>query len=123
MELENIVIPLIAFQMQLKIYHWQTTEYARHIASDGLGIDLAAKIDAFVESIQGSRGKRVRLAHGLIKLENITDASAQGLLLSFKRWLSNDLSKLLDKTETDLINMRDDMLSVVDKTLYLFTLK
>lgn len=121
--LEDIVIPLITFQIQMKIYHWQTTDYARHIASDALVTDIAARIDQFVETVQGGRNIRVVLKSGLIELGNVTDSSAVSMLGIFKDWLEKALPTLLMKDETDLMNQREEMLSIVNKTLYLFTLK
>ena len=118
-----IVHKLLHFQVSLKIYHWQTTSYSRHKATDNLYGLISDKIDKFVETLQGTRGTRAEFTSKCnIKLNNFSDVDGKNLLLAFKTWLENDLAKLLDKKETDLINMRDDMLGDVNQTLYLFTL-
>jgi len=118
-----IVHKLLNFQISLKIYHWQTTSYSRHKATDNLYERISDKIDKFVETLQGSRGTRAEFTNKCnIKLNNFSDVDGKNLLLTFKTWLENDLAKLLDKKETDLINIRDDMLGDVNQTLYLFTL-
>ena len=57
-----------------------------------------------------------------IKLINIADGDGKELLLNFKRWIENDLPTFIRKDETDLINIRDEILGDINKTLYLFTL-
>ena len=122
MELQRIVIPMLTFQMQLKIYHWQTNSFSRHKASDGLVSSIAGHIDTFVETIQGARGEKVILDDGVIQLQNMSDDVAVNFLNQFKGYLMNMLPALLRPTETDLLNQRDEILATVDQTLYLFTL-
>ena len=43
-------------------------------------------------------------------------------LKEFAKWLSIDLPKVLDqKHDTDLLNIRDEILSDVNNTIYLFS--
>lgn len=123
MELQRIVIPMLTFQMQLKIYHWQTNSFSRHKASDGLVSSIADQIDKFVETIQGARNIKVQLDDGVIQLQNMDDDGAVVFLTAFKGYLLNALPNMLRPNETDLLNQRDEILAVINQTLYLFTLR
>jgi hypothetical protein len=109
----------------MKIYHWQTTLYARHKASCSLIESLDEKTDKFIEVIQGCRKERLVLSQKCEKfiLNNQTDDSAFELLINFKRWLEDVLPQYIYENETELLNIRDEMLADVDQTIYLFTFK
>lgn len=125
--MQNVVLPLLTYQMQLKIYHWQTNSFSRHKASDSLGQSVATKIDLFVETLQGLKGKKLDLPKSqqhVIEVSNMSDTDAVQLLKRVKTWLLTTLPTLLDiKGEPDLMNQRDDMITDINQTLYLFTLK
>ena len=122
-EIGEIALHMIFVRDQLKIYHWQTKSYSRHIASDSLVDDISNKMDKFIEVIQGSRGKRLSLPNNKYFLKNQTDSSIIKVLKDFKEWLILELPSFLKKTDTDLINIRDDMLTDINKGLYLFSLQ
>ena len=108
---------------QMKIYHWQTKVYSRHIASDSLITNLLEKSDKFLETMQGSENKRVVLnpKNSFIQLKNESDTSILKVLKSFKEWLEIKLPHYLPEENTDLMNIRDDILGDVNKAIYLFT--
>ena len=106
---------------QLKIYHWQTKNYARHKSSDDLVEKLSEKMDKFIEVMQGIENTRLSIKHDNFPvLHNQTDNSIVKILNLFKEWLSKELPVYI-KNNTDLLNIRDDILSDVNNTLYLFT--
>jgi DNA-binding ferritin-like protein len=122
-DITTIVHNFLIFQTTLKIYHWQTKSFARHKATDDLHSSISENIDKFTETIQGSRDKRIKFTNKCnIKLINVTDSDGKKILVEFKRWIENDLTTFIRKDETDLINIRDEILGDINKTLYLFTL-
>ena len=123
MDIGEIALYMMYIRDQIKIYHWQTKSYARHKASDSLVNNLSSKLDKFVEVIQGSRLKRIIIPKSFNKFvfDNQTDNSALKLLLELKKWLESTLPKYLEKTDTELLNIRDDILADVQQTIYLFT--
>jgi hypothetical protein len=110
---------------QLKFYHWTTTSYSRHKASDMLVTNLTTNIDLFIETIQGSRGVKLKIPLGMsqMNLTNIDDKEIITLLDTFRKYLSETLPLSLNKNDTELLNIRDTMLTDVNQTLYLFMLK
>ena len=120
--MNSIVQTLLSFQIQLKTYHWQTINYSRHKATDSLGIFMAGAIDLFVETMQGRMDKRVKFSapKNVIQLKNFSDKSGERLLKTFCKWLENDLTPAI-KGDSELLNLKDEMLTQVNQTLYLFT--
>lgn len=116
----------LQIQNLIKLYHWKTSSYARHIASGTLYTKLDPLIDSFIEVYQGKlKGKenRIRYKPFTLKYKEINDNEIISVLEDFKLFLLKDLEKILKKTvkNTDLINIRDEMLAEVNQTLYLFT--
>jgi len=108
---------------QIKFYHWATKSYPRHVASDSLVNNLSSKMDKFIEVMQGSENKRLTLPKNskpTFKIES--DSSIIVFLNDFKSWLTTELPTYLNKKDTDLFNIRDDILVHVNQTLYLFSL-
>ena len=120
-DIGEIASIFLTFRDDMKIYHWQTSSYARHKSSDALVASFTILMDRFLEVIQGSRGVRLHIPPDSAMFENQTDTSIVSLLQNFKAWLEEELPKYLNKNETELFNIRDEMLADVNQTLYLFT--
>ena len=114
---------LLSFKESMYLYHLQTTSYARHKASDKLVDSISDLSDKFIESMQGSRNYRASLKPNSVIVENQDDSSIVVLLNDFSKWLQGKLPLYLTKSDTDLLNIRDEMLAATNKTKYLFTLE
>jgi DNA-binding ferritin-like protein len=113
------------FQMrdQIKLYHWQTKSYSRHKATDGVIDTLDEHIDKYVEVYMGKYGRpRLTARTNTVKLQNMSEASIVKFIKACINVLTNDLTKGLKPTDTDLFNLRDEMLAELDQLLYLFSL-
>jgi len=111
---------LLTILNQLKIYHWGTNSYSKHKALGGAYDKLNDTIDGFVEIFLGKYGKEISpISINLITESEIDIDSAIDDIVSF---LSNDLSKILNEDDSDLLNLRDEMLAIVNRTKYLLTL-
>jgi hypothetical protein len=109
---------------QIKLYHWQTHSYARHKATDEAVSSLDSNIDKFVEVYIGKYG-RPKLAgkNASFHLENLTDKKAVAFVKECIKILQGPLVKdLKPETDSDLFNIRDEMLSDLNQLLYLFGL-
>jgi DNA-binding ferritin-like protein len=117
--LNQCVATFFIVQLLIKLYHWNTKSYARHKATDKLLEKLSDLIDKFIEVYIGTFN--VRPNAPTIKLDHryLTDEGITELLNAFKIKL-NKLTTLI--TNTDLLNIRDEMLAEVNQTLYLFQL-
>jgi hypothetical protein len=119
----RIIHVLLSTSVVMKLYHWQTHSHARHIASDRFNEAFSGLMDRFVETYMGKYG-RVQLGRTTpdIKAGDTNDESIKTFLVGFVQFMSNELPTLLKPTDTDLLNLRDEMIGLVNQTLYLFTL-
>lgn len=115
---------LLHLRNQIKLYHWQTRVYARHIATDKVLDDLDKIIDSYVEIYIGKYGrKRLTAEQATLHLANLTEAGAVRFVRSAIRYAQTTLVKHLNKdADTDLINLRDELVANLNQLLYLFTL-
>jgi len=114
---------LLQFQTLLKIYHWQTHSYAKHVASDSLYTNISKNIDLIVETLQGEGNKRIKFSQDcIIELQNQSDKSITSLLKDFKNWIEKDFIKMFPSSKF-LVNIKDDIITDINKTLYLFSLE
>lgn len=119
---ENFIKILFSMAHSIKLYHWQTKSFARHKATCELFSSINTLTDQFVEVYMG-RYSRPSFPKGIdIRIEELTDNSAKNLLKEFSDFLRTDLPKCLKSSDTDLYNIRDELLGEINKTLYLFTL-
>lgn len=96
--------------------------YSRHKATDHLVSKLDDSIDKFVEVYIGKYGRpNLNSKTGRITLRNFNDKEAPVLLKQAIDWMTHKLPMLLKKTDTDLLNIRDEILADLNQTLYLFT--
>lgn len=119
---EEIVLTFVELQQQLRILHWQTKSYAKHNAYGKTYDELSDLIDEFVEICMGKHG-RFELSNGTIELFDIKNMSLQDFIdsaVEFLISLSNEFSAEID---TDLLNIRDEMLGQFNKLKYLLTLE
>jgi hypothetical protein len=119
----EIINLMMTLRDQVKLYHWQTMSYPRHKASDDLLSALDDAIDSFVETYMGKYGRpKMTPKYASLQLRNYHDKQAPEFIKSAIDWLTHVLPKKLKSTDTDLLNIRDEILGALNKTLYLFTL-
>lgn len=121
----RILNNLLTLQNQMKLYHWQTKHYSRHKAADKFfkkSLDLTDKI---IENFQGRYDHRIHLnkTSNSIRLENLDDDGIIQFLKMNRSFLEDEFPKFLSQSNTDILNLRDELLSLINITLYLFTLK
>jgi hypothetical protein len=109
---------------QIKLYHWQTHVFARHKATDDVIAALDTTIDEYVETYMGKYGRpRMTARTNTVRVQNITEKTAVRFIKAAIAHLQGPLVKKLKPTDTDLVNLRDEMMGELNKILYLFTLK
>jgi hypothetical protein len=118
---------MLSFQLQLKVLHWQTQSYAQHIAFGSMYDYLDGAIDKFVEVYQGKYGRLTFPPESQANTFEIADTGKvdiNTMLKGFEEFLTFTLPKLLTPvSDTDLLNIRDEILAEVNKLKYLLTLK
>ncbi len=134
----------LSIRSQIKLYHWQTRIYARHKATDRFLDTFEPLVDRFVEAAQGIAGMgemsadrgRPLLDSGEERGIRIgprdktmvtagrgpTDETASEYLSGFRDYIADENIRA-NISESELLQILDDILEICDVTLYLFTLK
>ena len=111
-------------QLQLKVLHWQTKGYARHQAFGQTYSDLDDLIDEYVEVCMGKHGRfTLQEENKTIKIDNLTDVNIIDFIQTTKAGLIGLSSDLSPENDTDLLNIKDEMLAKINKLAYLLTLE
>ena len=124
---KQITIVFLEMLMMVKLFHWKTHSYATHKATDGLYDDLNEHIDKCIEVLLGKTGSRIDLMSkktiSLIDLNS--QESLKSKIMSLKSYLVGlDNNKALSTmSNSDLFNIRDEILADLNKFLYLLTFK
>lgn len=116
---------LLQLLFNMKMYHWATQSYARHVASDAFNKEFHGLVDRFIETMSTRHGRVVAGGAPVTDqpISAVSDEEVSGLLDNFVHFLLDELEKTLDRAlDPDLVSMRDDMLALTRQTLYLFTL-
>jgi hypothetical protein len=111
---------IMNFQNEIKLHHWGTKSYAAHMALGALYEALDPMIDAFAETYFGVHGKQEIQEISELQLNGPSKVSIDSVLDSFQEFLNQDLPR--ETNESSLLNIRDEMLALVQKTKYLLTL-
>lgn len=110
---------------QIKLYHWQTRSYSRHRATDKVIESLDEHIDQFVEVYMGKYG-RPKLS-GKTATTTVSNLSEKSIVNFIKKCIEMLLGLcmkgLKEEVDSDLFNIRDEMLADLNQLLYLFTLR
>jgi hypothetical protein len=112
---------LLEAQIQFKIMHWQTKGYARHNGFAMIYDQLNGSIDEFVEQAMGKYGRFVLEDDTkTIQLQNLSELSVNSMIETIAQALVQFTDEF-DPTDTNLLNIRDEILGAVYKLSYLLT--
>jgi hypothetical protein len=124
---QKIVTTFLQMLNTVKLYHWKTHSYSQHKATDSLYSNLNDNIDSFVEIMLGKKGDRVNLTGQkslpLLDYTNLSDFKKE--VEKYKLFLIN-MNKdagLNITNNSDLLNVRDEILGNLNQFTYLLTFK
>jgi DNA-binding ferritin-like protein len=124
---KQITVLFLEMLMMVKLFHWKTHSYATHKATDELYASLNDHIDDFIEVLLGKTGSRIDLMNNkTIKLMDLnSQESLKSKIITIKSILVGlDNNKALSTmSNSDLFNIRDEILGDLNKFLYLLTFK
>lgn len=123
MNLISNVNLFLGVQAQLKVFHWQTKGYARHNAFGSTISDIDGLIDDFVEEAMGQYGRfTLDEETNTIKLVNLSEIKPTEMVETICQSLVQ-ITEQLDPKDTNLLNIRDEILGKFQKLKYLLTLE
>ena len=124
---EEITVKFLELLMMIKLYHWKTFSYSTHKATDDLYDSLNSNIDTFMEVLFGKTQKRSNLVNKkTIQLIDLTSPEQlKQKIMNYKSYLVGlDENKAMrSMSNSDLYNIRDEILGSLNKFMYLLTLK
>jgi DNA-binding ferritin-like protein len=123
----EITVQFFEMLLLIKLFHWKTHSYATHKATDDLYSKFNEHMDKFIEVLLGKSGMRIDLMNK--KQISLYDLNNQDELVSkvnlFKSYLvdltNNKAMKIM--SNTDLLNIRDEILGDMNQFLYLLSFK
>jgi len=124
---QKIILTFLGLLNTVKLFHWKTQSYSTHKATDELYSSLNEHVDKFVEVLLGKIGNRVNLLKThTIPLKDFS--SAEEFITEINRMKtflvdldSNDVMNIM--SNSDLYNIRDEILGDLNQTLYLLTFR
>ena len=122
---KEITVTFLEMLLMVKLFHWKTHSFATHKATDELYYSLNEHVDKFIEVLLGKTGNRIDLMNhktiSLIDLESTSKLKSK--IEAFKSYLVSLTTNTSIMTNTDLLNIRDEILGDMNKFLYLLTFK
>jgi len=127
---KHMITSMLQMLMTVKLYHWNTLSFSTHKATDELYGTLNTLIDQFVEVLLGKhnnvseRNKQEILAVKTLHLHTYKDnGKFKQQLEMYKKYLVGLSKQFSNGENTDLLNIRDEILATLNKISYLLTLK
>ena len=118
----NIITNLLTIQNQFRVYHWQTQKkqgsFAQHEAFGKAYEELDPLIDDFVEVYQGKKGALMGKNGFTVNLENLSDDYLVFIDEAIQYYTTYLPQSLDQNTDTDLLNIKDEMLAILNQTKY-----
>lgn len=118
----KLIVFFFGLRNNLYLYHLSTYKYPRHVAVGSLVDTFDGLIDKFLEIFFGKYGRPDIFPETMIKLCKLSDSDALFELDTYIEFLNNDIPTLVEKKDTDLLNIRDEMVGVLNNNKYLFLL-
>ena len=126
-----IIQTLLEMHTTVKIYHWNTLSFAQHKATDQLYDELKDSIDTFVEILLGKNDKRrIGKMASVCKQYDFKQGNGdkepdvalfKQKIFEYRRFLT-DLNRVFSaKKDSDLLNVRDEMVGQLNQFLYLLS--
>lgn len=124
---KEVTLKFLEMIMMIKLYHWKTFSYATHKATDDLYSKINENMDQFIEILLGKMGrKRTDLTHTkCLRIMDFTSLEPfKREIIRFKSYLVglNQHPFMKEMTNSDLLNIRDEILGNLNQFLYLLTL-
>ena len=118
----KLVTTFLGLLSQIRVYHWQTKSYAEHQALGALHDELNGLVDQFMETYMGRYGTVMAKENFSFEATNYSEGSSKELMDKGIAYLKEDVTNGLSEDDTDLINLRDEMIGAMNKTKYLLRL-
>ena len=117
---KDLLANLVQIQGQLKILHWQTESYAEHNAFGNTYEALEDKIDEIIEVYSGKYERPKFDGVRSITFADYKNLKVDAFLEAFEDYMNNTF---LSQKDSELANIKDEVVAIIQKLKYLLTLK
>ena len=125
-----IVQTLLEILTTVKLYHWNTLSYAQHKATDQLYDELNDSIDTFVEILLGKNDRRIGKLASVCRQYDFKQKNDnkepdavmfKQKIFEYRHFLTELNRGFSVKKDSDLLNVRDEILGQLNQFLYLLS--
>ena len=118
----NLITNLLTIQNQMRVFHWQTQKkpgsFAQHQAFGTAYEDLDPLIDDFIEIFQGKNGAIMGKDGFTLRLMNLSD-NFESVIDEYITFLRETVTQSLEpEYDSDLLNIKDEMMAILNQTKY-----
>jgi DNA-binding ferritin-like protein len=107
----------------IKLYHWKTRSFSQHKATDELYSKLSDNIDRFLEVLMGKDQSRVRMLESRIDLlDPDSEKEFKARIHKYREFMENMNTYFDSRRDSDLLNIRDEILANLNQFLYLMSM-
>lgn len=124
--LSTLIQNLLCFRTQVKVFHWQTSQFSQHKALDKLTRDLDKFGDKVVEISLGIYDGKFDVPSDCVDLVNIPETGGLDIPKNYLEKVVRPYFKSLEGVTDIPSSVRtvlDDIQGSVDRTIYLLHLK
>ena len=108
---------------QIHYWHLQTASYSEHVALNELYDSLLASADAIMEGFHGAYESKLVGAVTIELKDYQGNKDVASYLKEFKETFNTFREQFSTDQKPNLVNLSDDVIQQIDKTVYLLTLK
>lgn len=119
----HITKKLLELLNMVKLYHWKTYSYAEHEATNTLYTKLSKHIDEFVEVLLGKDDSVIEKMEKKLKIIDAKNTSDLKKRIYEYRDYFISMNKIFDEKDSDLLNIRDEIVADLNRFLYLSRFK
>ena len=95
----------------------------KELGIESLGLKVGDLIDEFTEVMMGKYGRPEFEPEFALMFQDISSISIQNFMDGITEFLVSFSDQLDTRYDTDLLNIRDEMLALINKSKFLLTLK
>jgi hypothetical protein len=116
---EDFIRNIFAFTSQLKLYHWQTRSYSRHVETNNYLMKLHELLDEFVETYMGKYP--ITVSNMQIELKQMNDDEIVDYVKNnVRKYFMDNINLLIGDKDPDLRNIRDEIVGHTNHLLYFY---
>lgn len=109
-------------RQQAHFWHLDTKSYAEHKNLDNFYTELLDLIDSLLETYLG-KGKRIDFGQVRMTFHKYSHDKMIEYFKKLARYVARAKKSMSESTDGDVMNIMDEILALINRTLYMFTLK